>query len=524
MTNDAGGVAYSRTPVEDAVKMLMVGSTANLFYTDSETNIDRAIAAFSDEKVPVEFLAKAIIYARNEGFNRELPIMGLAVLSKRDVNMYKTISGEVLKTPHDWEMFIDICKSGKIREGVGRSIKTDMKNYLSVMPAYQVLKYPTAVYDMVNISRPDPKNALSAYYVKNGGNWTKYMDTLYIELDETQKEYLEPFYAYENAKICVSNKDYESAAKLIRDYRLPYECVTSIIGKNPECWKALYDVAPYFNMIRNLNNFIKYGVITNHNVKSVANKIMDDNAVVKSKMYPFRFYQAWKNLNNDEGELSVASFNVIKYALEMAIEMSLKNVPDIQGVTVVATDCSGSMSSPVNSEMTDVSCIEIAGIFSAILKLKNPNSIMLPFDSNIRMDTIKSIGIGKSVTEIANKFVACGGTAISAPYAFLIDNKIRIDNFIGITDNMEWIPSSYTTSLYGNNTSSGMFVDALQKYKKTINPNVKSYLITLQGYRGAPVPPEMKDVHTIYGWNDQVLKYIGTRFDEQVKTISEMSI
>jgi 60 kDa SS-A/Ro ribonucleoprotein len=277
-------------------------------------------------------------------------------------------------------------------------------------------------------------------------------------------------------------------------------------------------------MIRNLNNFIKYGVITKHNVNNVADKIMDENAIIKSKMYPFRFYQAWKNLKNDEGELSDASFNVIKYALEMAIETSLKNVPDIQGVTVVATDCSGSMGSPVNSEMTDISGIEIAGIFSAILKLKNPDSIMLPFDSNIRMDAVKSIGVGKSVTEIAKKFVASGGTALSAPYAFLINNKIKIDNFIGITDNMEWIPSAYTVSVYGNNTSSGMFVDALQKYKKTINPNVKSYLITLQGYRGAPVPPEMKDVHTIYGWNDQVLKYIGTRFDEQVKTISEMSI
>lgn len=533
IVNDAGGAAFVRPSKENVLKMLLVGSSANTYYVSGDINIDRAVTAFQDESVDTSFLAKAIIYARDEGFNRELPILALAVLSVRDVEKFKHICNRVLKNPHDWEMFIDICKSGKVRTGVGRAIKTEMVKALRTMPQYQTLKYPSAVFDMVNISRPNPNEVPSAYYVKNGGKWKEFVSTL--DNRDVLMEKMGLFLAYDTAKNLANGASqmskaaqddvYDGIANSIVTNRLPYEVMTSVIGKNEKCWNALYESAPYFNMVRNLNNFIKYGAINSKNAYEAAGKIGNVQAIQKSKMYPFRFYQAWKNLTNTNGgNLSDAGLGVIRYALEGAIETSLQNVPELPGVTCVATDVSGSMSSPVNSDNTDISCVEVAGIFSAILKMKNKNNIMLPFESDVVMDYVHRINAGKSVMEIANVYHPRGGTALAAPLAYLINHRVKIDTFIGITDNMEWIPANFNASRYTPKLTNGMFIDAFLYYKKMVNPKMKAYLITLMPYEGAPAPVEVEDVTMIYGWSDQVFKFIGKDFNAQVNTVENISL
>lgn len=507
-TNAAGGAAYNLPDEENVLKMLMVGTSSDLFYTDAMTNIDEAVKCFMNENIGPDFLSKAIVHARNEGFNREMPVLGLCALSVRDVNAFKEICPEVLKNPHDWEMFIDICRSGKIRKGMGRAVKTTMIKNLADMSAYHTMKYPTAVLDMVNICRPHPNAAPISLYIKNK-DWESAIDELGCGADFREK--YKPLYALKRAQDLAKSKDnvdYHAIAHGIRECGLPYEVMTSVIGKNEECWKALYDTAPYFNMIRNLNNFIKYGAIDNTNVSDAARRIASADAVHKSMLYPFRFYQAWKNVANDRGgNLSDSGLGVLKFGLEEAIQHSLDNVPSLPGITCVATDVSGSMRSAVNSNLTDITCAEIAGIFSAILYLKNKGStIMLPFDYVVRYDMIQDMVKGKSVQEIASVFKPGGGTSLAAPMTALMNQRVKVDTFIGITDNMEWLGSGY--NIFGASRD-GMFIDAFKAYQRAVNPDVKAYLITLQPYSGAPAPSTEKNIKLIYGWNDSVLKYIG---------------
>lgn len=523
--NMAGGKTYDMPLDEQVLKTLMVGTTANTYYMDSESRLDEIVNVLSDPMINPEYLAKCIVYARNEGFNRELPILGLVALSKVDPKLFRAVCSKVLRNPHDWEMFIDMCRSGATRDGMGRAIKSEMCEALAKMPYYHVLKYPTAVFDMVNVCRPNPKNVPIAYYVKNGGKWKEYVAGLN---DPSVVETLSDFIAYDALRDMASkgvliDSGWEVVAKGIKDYNIPYESATSFIGKNPICWKALFDNAPYFNMIRNLNNFIKYDAINNDNVLHTVDRIANREAVAKSMMYPFRFYQAWRNLENRSTELSEAGFNTLKLGIERAMQFSLDNVPNIPGKCAIATDCSGSMSSNVNNDKTDITCIDIAGIFSAILKMKNKDNVLLPFDDCVRPDIIARANKGKSIPEIASAFRAMDGTSLAAPINALRTSKVSVDYFIGITDNMEWIPAKdELNSRY--KTDSHLFLTEFMLYQKEVNPDVQAYLITIMDYQGRPAPAQVKNVNLIYGWTDSVLKLIGKNFNTQVDIVKNSVI
>ncbi len=525
--NHAGGSAYSIVDEELVLQMLLTGSSADLFYTSAEENIDEAVSAFMNENVSPEFLAKALVFARQEGYNREFPIMGLVALSVRDPALFKKVCTKVLNNPHDWEMFIDICMSGKMRKGVGRAIKSVMTENLINMPKYQALKYPTAVSDMINVCRPDPNKAHIAYYIKNGGKWLDFVNSM-ENADEILSD-MDIFTAYSRANMIsesirkgeMNESAYEMIADAIIQHKLPYEVMTSVIGKNKQCWNSLYKVAPYMNMVRNLNNFIKYGAINDNNVLEAAQRISDPKSVGNSKMFPFRFYTAWKNIDT-QNEITSSSLNVLRHALEKAMELSVKNVPTLNGNTVIATDVSGSMGSPVTNNQTDIKCSEIAGIFSAILKKNNPNTMMLPFDYDIVWDIAHKYKNNMTIVEAANLFTPGGGTCLAAPMAFMTTQKMKVDTFVGITDNMEWL----SKNSYGwvGNDNKGFFIDHLKKYMQTVNPNIQVYLMTLMPYNMKPVPSGIPNVHMIYGWSDVVLKYIGTNKTDQTRSVKDISL
>ncbi len=95
--------------------------------------------------------------------------MALARLSQLDNAMFDSILPTVLRNPHDWQQFIDICRSKRIRSGVGRHVKTAIKNVLQTTTPYHVLKYTQAVTDMINIARPSVSiNPEIVSYIKEG--------------------------------------------------------------------------------------------------------------------------------------------------------------------------------------------------------------------------------------------------------------------------------------------------------------------------------------------------------------------
>ena len=442
-----------------------------------------ALERFQD----TEFLAKAILYAREKGFMREAPVMGAVVLSKKDIGLYKRIYTKVMRNPRDWEKLIDICRSKAIRQGLGRAIKNSIKYAVSQMTAYHAVKYPSAVRDMIRIARiPEKVNPTVIKYI--------------MENDHSIHETLKIL------KAIKEEEDPKKVAKLIREAKLPYEVVTGSVNKMaPEIWEALLYSAPYFNLLRNLNNFGRNGVFKKKKNLEYAIKTLTDPERIRSSMlFPFRYYVAYKMLEDFEGS------EELRNAILKALEYSVVNVPEIEGRVAICPDVSGSMASNLTGDNSVVQCIDLVGLFTGILAKKCKDTPkVLPFRHEVVLEMGEKAVMGETVMDIADVFYASGGTSLSSPIQHLLENDIKVDRIIAFTDNEEWVGTSFHKAL----------AEYLNRY-----PDTHVYLVTLLPYRDYPTPTDHPNVHYIFGWNDNVLKYILMDKDAQIKEVENINI
>lgn len=480
-----GFPSYTRTIEEQVISVLTTGSTANLFYVKAEENIKNLIDVLQ-KCDDLEFLAKATIYAREKGYTRTLPIASLVEISRRDASTFKQINKRVCLNPHDWQQFIEIARGKLIRKGLGRAVKKEIHKVLSNMSEFHAIKYHKAVEDMINVSRPHPKvNPFIIYYIKNKVHAGEQMQML-EKLKKSQTE--------------------EDAIKAIEEGKLPYEVVSGSTKMTPKIWETLLYNAPYFFLIRNLNNFIRNGVFDKkENLNYALSRIKNKKQIANSKLFPFRFYIAYKML------IESNSTKVLRNALEDAIEISTENIPNIEGKVAIASDVSGSMISSLTGDNSVVQCIDIVALFSAILIRKcSEMPILLPFESKVREDLANKMYSKETIMGMASAFHPTGGTSLSAPVEYLINKKIPVDYFIAFTDNEEWVGRE--------------FLEAFLDYKENIAPECKAYLVTLLPYGDAPAPPDIKDVHFIYGWSENVIRYITTNPERQLEEVNEIRI
>jgi hypothetical protein len=140
-------------------------------------------------------------------------------------------------------------------------------------------------------------------------------------------------------------------------------------GMDKEAWKYAIDEMGTFALLRNLRNFDEAGV--SQEVKeSVARILCDEETVRGSKLFPFRFYQAYKNVSN----------NFWKWPLERALQISVQNLPRIPGRTLIMVDNSGSMMEKISSKST-LGRNEVAGLLAACLTFQCEASNVVIYDT-----------------------------------------------------------------------------------------------------------------------------------------------
>ena len=69
-----------------------------------------------------------------------------------------------------------------------------------------------------------------------------------------------------------------------------------------------------------------------------------------------------------------------------------------------------------------------------------------------------------------------------------------------ITDSEDWC------SWLKNRTGA---IDAIRQYKQHVNPAARFFFLHVMPYEHAVVPPDEPNCHYVYGWSDEVLRYVG---------------
>lgn len=122
-----------------------------------------------------------------------------------------------------------------------------------------------------------------------------------------------------------------------------------------KAWEAIIPNMGYFALLRNLRNFDQAG-ISNKAAAYVMSKLCDEEEVKRSKLFPFRFMSAHRQVLHSRWSA----------ALSMALDTSLSNIPKLPGRTLILVDTSGSMDVPF-SEHSEMKRWDAAALFGIAL-------------------------------------------------------------------------------------------------------------------------------------------------------------
>jgi hypothetical protein len=153
-----------------------------------------------------------------------------------------------------------------------------------------------------------------------------------------------------------------------------------------EQWALLIEEMGYMAQLRNLRNFDNAqidGILAN----KVKARLSDPNEVKKSKQLPFRFYSAWLNVKDRRWADT----------LDTALDLSIPNIPQLDGRTLILIDTSGSMQVPMSDphdrgykkhrvvnvatgEEEDVTSktpnrVDAGALFGLALAMRNPGNV-----------------------------------------------------------------------------------------------------------------------------------------------------
>jgi 60 kDa SS-A/Ro ribonucleoprotein len=219
---------------------------------------------------------------------------------------------------------------------------------------------------------------------------------------------------------------------------VPFQMLTALELTSAQ-WAQIARSGSWQMVRQNLNTFARHGVFDIPGMAEVvAAKLSDARAVAKARVMPYQLMATFKATGD-------AVPAVVREALQDAMELSLANVPSLDGRVVVCPDVSGSMGSAVTghrgSATSSVRCIDVAALVAAAVLRKNQRARVLPFEQAV----VKlSLNARDSVMTNAQALakIGGGGTNCSAPLALLNQERAVVDLVILVSDNESWVDAN----------------------------------------------------------------------------------
>jgi 60 kDa SS-A/Ro ribonucleoprotein len=482
--NDAGGVAYAMTPKQAIAQYAATGCFNGTFYTDGAEQLDAVLNLC--EQVEPEFIARTALYARQQGFMKDMPALLCSVLSVKGPGLLAEVFDRVIDSPKMLRNFVQIMRSGV----VGRKS-------LGTLPKRLVLQWIE--------SRSDAQ-----LFVGSVGNDPSLADVIKMVHPKPATPSRAALFGY----LIGREHDRDALPELVRQYEkfkrntnpgkvpvpdVPFQMLTSLPLTTKD-WRQIARNASWQMTRMNLNTFLRHGVFEDAElIGLVANRLRNPRKVADAKVFPYQLMAAFMNVS---GEMPIA----IRESLQDAMELAIKNVPRVEGKVYVFPDVSGSMHSPVTGfrqgSTSKVRCIDVAALVAAAVLRKNPQAEVIPFESNVVTCRLKP---RDSVLTNAQKLASlpCGGTNCSAPLRHLNRKKAQGDLLIYVSDNESWIDSPHYGFFGGGATAT---MKEWSTFKQR-NPRAQMVCIDIQPYATTQAA-ERADITNVGGFSDQVFRLI----------------
>ena len=502
--NEAGGRAYKFAPKHALAQMAATGCFGNVFYANAQDQLD-AMRKLIDQVDDHVFLAKLAVYARERAYMKDMPAALLVVLSKRDTELMHRVFDRVVDNGRVLRTMFQMIRSGQFgRTSLSSSLQRAFQRWLNEASVSKLLSASIgndpSLRDVLRMARPTPKdNARRALF---GWLTEKETDKWAPATEADLPAQVQALIAYRQADTA------ETQALIAGDLSVRWDLLADA-AKGPLVWKAIARQMGPQALRMNLNTLLRHQALGNGKadramVDYVADRIADADAIRRSRQFPYQFLAAYMNAAAEVPQK-------IKAALHEAAEIACGNVPELPGPVVIGLDTSGSMSCSVSGwrgrgATSKMRCVDVAALFAAAILRRNPDSIVIPFDTrayNVRVDP------GDTILSLSERLARYGGggTNCSIP---LREANTKYGNckFAGcvlVSDNESWVGSGRYGST-GVMTEWQTFV-ANQKRLGASSP--KLVCIDIQPY-GSTQAPERDDILNIGGFSDAVFHVVAS--------------
>lgn len=133
-------------------------------------------------------------------------------------------------------------------------------------------------------------------------------------------------------------------------------------------------------MLRNLRN-MQEAHISPETVAKVQADLCNPEIVAKGRQFPFRYWSAYKNATGSQWA----------YPLDQALSLSVRNIPELRGMTDVYIDTSASMDSPMSNN-SSIMRHEAGALFGIATAMRNPGSRVFMFADGVKEVTVDPNG------------------------------------------------------------------------------------------------------------------------------------
>ena len=505
--------------------VLATGTFGNAFYSTAETQLDEVLKLI-DEVDDNQYLAKLALYAREKAFMKDMPAALLVALSVRDTELMHRVFDRVVENGRVLRTVFQMIRSGQFknkagkgRVGLSSSVQRAFQRWLNTASVGKLLSASIgndpSLRDILRMARPTPKdNARRAIFGwltdKNIDKWAPATEAdLAVEVQSL---------------IAYRNSESEEAQALIAGGldNVRWDLLSDA-AKGPKVWAALARKMGPQALRMNLNTLLRHDVFnvapalrdgdshaTGHGVSGdtmvdyVADRIADQSEIRRSKQFPYQYFAAYLNADDNVPQK-------IKTALHKAAEIACGNVPELPGPVVIGLDTSGSMSSAVTGHRgrgatSKMRCIDVAALFAAAILRRNPDSIVIPFDTSAYDAKIDP---NDSILSIAERLAKYGGGGTDCSLPLVAANqkhaKRKFAGIVLVSDNESWVGTGRHGST-GVMTAWEAFVANQRKLAgKDAAPKLVN--VDLQPYQTVQAC-ERADILNIGGFSDSVFNVI----------------
>jgi 60 kDa SS-A/Ro ribonucleoprotein len=299
------------------------------------------------------------------------------------------------------------------------------------------------------------------------------------------------------------------AVRAINLYGVPWEFLPDAVLKHPEVWEALVPHLGLTALIRNLSRMTQNGALGPFKQSNgrVAARLTDQAALYRARIHPFdlllalKVYESGRAQPNPNAPLRTwTPVPEVVTALNAAYNLSFAVAENYHAKLVVAVDKSGSMGNQVVSGGSMLgSAYHVGSAVAQILMRTHGSAGVWPveFDTEVLASKLRE---DMSLSEVFNLPHTGGGTDIGSPIAWALANRLHVDGFVLITDNVTWA---------GGHPSA-----VLRDYRRVVNPAARVVVAatTANGYQ--VVDPQDGGVLNIAGFDSHlatlIASFIGT--------------